>query len=77
MQPPLNEETRAFWQVIHTKKREYPYWCKTPTHTPAPSLVKAGKHVRVTQGDDAYWGFRDIDHRDDFKHRYKAEDWKP
>lgn len=76
MHPPLNNETKAFWSVVHAKKKEYRYWCMTSATSPVASLVK-GKHVRVVHGDEAFWGFRDIDERSIFQHRYNAQDWKP
>jgi len=76
MHPPLSNETKPFWSVVHAKKKEYPYWCMTSALSPVAAHVK-GKHVRVVHGDEAFWGFPDQERYYDFRKRYNAQNWSP
>lgn len=79
MTPELNASTKAFWSTVNAKKREYPYWCSTPAHAPRPEIIGKGYYhfVRIvcTHDNNAYWGFREHDKRNEFVRRYEAAAW--
>lgn len=77
MTPELNAETKAFWSLVSSKKREYPFWVRTSTVSPRPELMpKRYYHfIRIPHGEYAYWGFKEHDKRNEFQRRYDAMPW--
>lgn len=79
MTPELNVHTKAFWSTIGSKKRDYPFWCMTPMHTPRPEHTRGFGHTRIAcmYDSNAYWGFKEHDKRNEFMRRYNAMVWSP
>lgn len=81
MNPELSTLTKAFWSTVNAKKRDYPFWCRTNSLTPRPELIAKGyfHFVRIvcTQDNNAYWGFKEHDKRNEFLRRYDAMQWSP
>lgn len=81
MTPELNAQTKSFWSTVGTKKREYPFWCRTPSISPRPENIAKGyfHFVRIAciYDGNAYWGFKEHDKRNEFQRRYDAMTWSP
>lgn len=79
MTPALNSDTKAFWSTVTTKKRDYPYWCSTPSLTPRPENIPRGyfhfTRIACVYDGNAYWGFREHDKRNEFVRKYNATEW--
>jgi hypothetical protein len=80
MYPPLNEASKAFWSVVHTKKREYPFWVIMRQSTLALELGPK-RYFQCTimhHLGDMFVGFKTRDKKIEFLNRYtSAEDWAP
>jgi hypothetical protein len=82
MRPPLNSETKPFWEKIYTWKVKYPFWCCRPTagvvwevlSNPHP---ECGRWYRIVWGNYSYVGFTSKDGRDAFCRTYTCDLWSP
>lgn len=77
MHPPLTPESKAFWLVVTSKSKRYPYWCKTSVISPVAEAVshRAFQCVDIPHEEFRYWGFEDIEKRNEFQRRYSALNW--
>jgi hypothetical protein len=77
MHPPLNDETKFFWQAIFDfKAKGYGHWVKTSSLSPRPELVsKDYRFCRATCDNEAYWGFRSEEKSLAFQKAYEAVRW--
>lgn len=78
MYPPLNEASKAFYNVVHAKKHTYPFWAllRTPVFLELAPMRYFGCLV-MHHGGEAFIGFKESIKRNEFQSRYGGEDWTP
>lgn len=69
---------KAFYALVRTKSKKYPFWCKGSEISPRPEYIhhsEYGHFIRLPFSGYAYWGFQTRTARDTFASKYNAEAW--